>query len=176
MKPLILACLMMCPLAAYAQTPAPQEAICKTAVISMLTAWGNPIESLALALQPAGEGRYFARVEDLGRHETWRKTVARGECSVRLENTQYRVDTFTLTPAQDPAVDCQNALLHSASAFHPTQVEINGSMLGQNGLPSELAATLTNAQGQTVAQGSCALSLQPDGSFLMNGGQAWGNR
>jgi hypothetical protein len=144
---------------------------CRQAAISTLRAWGNPIESLGMAMIEGGADAWLVRIDDLTRSEPWRAAVALGVCTARQEDGFWRVETFSLRPANDPAADCVAAMTEGGRSLQAAQARIDGVLHGRDGLPAEIAVTLLDTQGRTVASGACPLVATPEGAFMIAPGR-----
>jgi len=144
---------------------------CRHAAIAALRAWGNPIESLGMAMIEGGQDAWFVRIDDLTRPEPWRAAVSLGVCTARQEDGFWRVEAFSLRPANDPAADCAASMTQAGRALQAAEVRIDGALQGQGGVPAEIAATLLDARGRTVAAGICPLVRTPEGAFMIAPGR-----
>lgn len=144
---------------------------CRQAAITSLRAWGNPVESLGMAMIEGGQDAWFVRIDDLTRPEAWRAAVSLGVCTARQEDGFWRVETFSLRPANDPAADCAASMTQAGRALQVAEVRIDGAIQGQGGVPAEIAATLLDARGRTVAAGTCPLVQTPEGAFMIATGR-----
>jgi hypothetical protein len=144
---------------------------CRQAAISTLRAWGNPVENLAMAMIEGGADAWFVRIDDLTRLESWRSAVALGVCTARQEDGFWRVEAFSLRPANDPAADCVTSMTEAGRRLQAAQVRIDGTLQGRDGQPAEIAATLLDAQGRVVASGACPLLTTPEGAFMIAPGR-----
>jgi hypothetical protein len=144
---------------------------CRQATISILRAWGNPIESLAMAMIEGGADSWLVRIDDLTRPDPWRAAVSLGVCTARQEDGFWRVEALSLRPANDPAADCAAAMAEAGRRFLTAQIRIDGTLHGPDGQPAEIAATLLDAQGRTVASGACPLVATPEGAFMIGPGR-----
>lgn len=144
---------------------------CRHAAIASLRAWGNPVESLGMAMIEGGQDAWFVRIDDLTRPEAWRAAVSLGVCTARQEDGFWRVEAFSLRPANDPAADCAASMTQAGRALQVAEVRIDGALQGQGGVPAEIAATLLDARGRTVAAGACPLVQTPEGAFMIAPGR-----
>lgn len=144
---------------------------CRHAAIAALRAWGNPIERLGMAMIEGGPDAWLVRIDDLTRPEPWRAAVSLGVCTARQEDDFWRVEAFSLRPANDPAADCAAAMAQAGAALRVAEVRIDGALQGPGGAPAEIAATLLDAQGRTVASGACPLVPTPEGAFMIAPGR-----
>jgi len=140
---------------------------CRYATIASLRAWGNPIEDLGMAMIENGQDAWVVRIDDLTRSEPWRAAVALGVCTARQEDGFWRVETLSLRPANDPTADCAASMAQAGRALQVTEVRIDGILQGQGGVPVEIAVTLLDAHGRTVAAGACPLLQTPEGAFMI---------
>jgi hypothetical protein len=139
---------------------------CRQAAISTLRAWGNPIEGLGMAMIENGADAWLVRIDDLTRSESWRAAVALGVCTARREDGFWRVEAFSLRPANDPAADCVAAMTEAGRSLQAARARIDGVLHGRDGLPAEISVTLLDAQGRAVASGACPLVATPEGAFM----------
>lgn len=144
---------------------------CRYATIAALRAWGNPIESLGMAMIEGGPNTWFVRIDDFTRPDSWRAAVALGICTARQEDGFWRVETLSLRPANDPAADCIASMAQAGTSLRVAEVRIDGALQGPSGVPVEIATTLFDAQGRTVASGVCPLVPTPEGAFMIAPGR-----
>jgi hypothetical protein len=149
---------------------------CRQAAISTLRAWGNPVESLAMAMIEGGADAWLVRIDDLTRPDPWRAAVSLGVCTARQEDGFWRIEAFSLRPANDPAADCAAAMAEAGRSLQVAQVRIDGTLQGRDGRPAEIAATLLDAQGRPVASGACPLVATPEGAFMIAPGRIEASR
>jgi hypothetical protein len=149
---------------------------CRQAAISTLRAWGNPIDSLGMAMIESGTDAWLVRIDDLMRSESWRAAVALGICTARREDGFWRVEAFSLRPANDPAADCAAAMTDAGRSLQAAQARIDGVLHDRDGHPAEIAVTLLDAGGHAVASGACPLVATPEGAFMIAPGRLHASR
>lgn len=145
---------------------------CRHATISTLRAWGNSIENLGMAMLEKTSDTWFIRIDDLTHPEPWRAAVSLGICTARQEDGFWRVETLSLRPAHDPVADCVAAMLQAGARWRVADVRIDGTLQDPNGVPVSIITTLFNADGHSVASGTCPLITTPEGAFMIAPGQA----